>query len=102
MKYQVQLYEGPEKWKLDSEYDNYENAKKRCLEIAGDDCDIESHKETKYVSPAAPYEWDGIKYINKKTGEIAKGEDVTLFNLKEGYFGKKGGENWDCRIYVKK
>ena len=102
MKYQVQLYVDNNIWEVKSEYDNYEDAKKCCLEIAGDDCDIESHRKTKLESPTKPFEWNGLKYVNKKTGEIGKEKEVVLFDLKEGYFGNKDSEKWDCRIYVKK
>jgi hypothetical protein len=102
--YQVQVFDTIKlEWLDDLKYDNYEDAKKRCIEIVGtDDYYSEPFERSKYITPPLPFEWNGTEYENKETGEKRQGENKLLFRLKEGYFAKEKNDfgYWDCRIYV--
>lgn len=101
MKYEVQIPEIGYQWKADSQHDTYEEAKNRALEIVGsNDYYSEPHEESKFVTPEPPFIWNGYIYENKLTGEKKDSHYEKLFKLDEGYFGKKGSDDWSCRITV--
>ena len=100
MVYLVQIFKNKD-WKTESKYDKYKDAKKRCLEIVGEDCDVDPYEERKYIIPEKPFEWNGTEYENKETGEKKQGKDKLFFSLQEGYFGRKGEKYWTCRIFVR-
>lgn len=100
MKYKVQTFNKDTKvWTTESNHKEYKNAKKRCIEIVGDeDYYSEPITETVLVSPEKEgFFWNGITYMNNK-GETKKSYERILFEASEGYFGKKNEETWICRI----
>lgn len=102
MTYQVQIPKGHSVWEKDSDHETFKSAKTRCIKLVGSsDYYSEPFTETKYIVPEKPFEWNGLAYENKETGEIKEGENITLFHLDEGYFGNYDKNSpWVCRIYI--
>lgn len=84
-------------------FDNYQDAKKKCIELVGDENYYsEPIEETEYVTPEEEgYKWNGFVFMDEK-GKTKKAYTKTIVSLSEGYFGTRDKNSpWVCRISCK-
>lgn len=100
-KYSVQLFNKETKeWKTESSYDEIRDAKKRCIEIVGEDYYTEPISQTIYETPEKDgYKWSGMEYMNEK-GKTKEAVSREVFYSSSGYFSNKENEYWVCRIIL--
>lgn len=99
--YKVQLFnKETREWKTESSFEECIDAKRRCIEIVGEDYYSEPITQTEYVTPEKyGYKWNGKEYMNKN-GKIKNAMFRTVFYTNQGYFSNDKNDCWVCRISV--
>lgn len=99
--YKVQLFnKETREWKTESSFDECRDAKKRCIEIVGNDYYSEPISQTEYITPEKDgYKWNGKEYMNY-LGETKNATYKEIFYTTQGYFSNDKNDCWVCRISV--
>ena len=99
--YKVQLFnKETREWATESSFEECREAKKRCIEIVGEDYYSEPITQSVYETPEKDgYKWNGKEYMNEK-GETKNAIYREVFYTSQGYFSNNREDCWICRISV--